>query len=316
MINASLRSLNIYQNILNKIYRSARVLLKMPPQSALEQVKQNTKNAKQTIEELKNELRVINERYNALLAEQLRTENAALQLAVEQAKEKLIKLETQNGKKQIPVPNRNHETEQDVPEKVVDQAEPPKQHQPKEAKEKKERKEKKEKEVPVEAPVNVGRLDLKIGKIVEAKRHPDADSLYLLQIECGEERPRTVCSGLVKYVPIEELQDRVVILLCNLKPVKMRGVTSEAMVMCASSENGVEVLIPPPNSTPGEPVICKGYEGTPDRPFMNPKKKIFETVAPDLHTNDKLEACYKDSPFEVSGKGYCVAKTLKNVAVK
>lgn len=95
----------------------------------------------------------------------------------------------------------------------------------------------------------------------------------------------------------------------------MRGITSEAMVMCASSEVGVEVLSPPEWSSPGDLVCCKGYTRQPDA-VMNPKKKIFETVAPDLHTNNELQACYKNVPFVVADKGFCVAKTLKNVPVK
>lgn len=95
----------------------------------------------------------------------------------------------------------------------------------------------------------------------------------------------------------------------------MRGITSEAMVMCASTSDAVEVLIPPGDTVPGELVECDGYIRMPDS-VMNPKKKIFETVAPDLHTNDKLEACYKGTPFSVPGKGTILSKTLKNVAVK
>lgn len=50
----------------------------------------------------------------------------------------------------------------------------------------------------------------------------------------GEEQPRTVVSGLVNFVPIEEMQDRLVVVLCNLKPAKMRGIESSGMVLCAS----------------------------------------------------------------------------------
>lgn len=88
-------------------------------------------------------------------------------------------------------------------------------------KEKKEKKPKEAKEVPSEAPIDVGRLDLRVGKVEDVQRHPDADTLYLLKINCGEDKPRTVCSGLVKHVPIEDLQNRSVVLLCNLKPVKV-----------------------------------------------------------------------------------------------
>lgn len=95
----------------------------------------------------------------------------------------------------------------------------------------------------------------------------------------------------------------------------MRGVLSEAMVMCASSPNAVEVLSPPPGCTPGDQVHCDGYTRNPD-PVMNPKKKIFETVAPDLSTNGALQACYKGVPFAVPGKGNITTKSLKNCPVK
>lgn len=67
-----------------------------------------------------------------------------------------------------------------------------------------------------------------------ALQHPDADSLYLEKIDVGEPEPRTVVSGLVAYVPQEDLQDRLVLVLCNLKPQKMRGIESQAMLLCAS----------------------------------------------------------------------------------
>ena len=65
-------------------------------------------------------------------------------------------------------------------------------------------------------------------------QHPDADSLYLEKIDVGEAEPRTVVSGLVAFVSLEEMQDRSVLLLCNMKPQKMRGIESQAMVLCAT----------------------------------------------------------------------------------
>ena len=75
--------------------------------------------------------------------------------------------------------------------------------------------------------ITIARLDLRVGKIVEVEKHPDADSLYVEKIDLGEEKLRTIVSGLVKHVPIEEMRNRAVIVLCNLKHAKMRGVTSE-----------------------------------------------------------------------------------------
>ncbi|XP_077868575.1 tyrosine--tRNA ligase, cytoplasmic-like [Saccoglossus kowalevskii] len=82
--------------------------------------------------------------------------------------------------------------------------------------------------------ITPARLDLRIGKITSVEKHPDADTLYVEQIDIGGGETRTVVSGLQGLVPMEELQDRLVVMLCNLKPVKMRGVESKAMVMCAA----------------------------------------------------------------------------------
>merc|ERR1712241_124638 len=142
-----------------------------------------------------------------------------------------------------------------------------------------------------EAPVDIGRLDLRVGHIRKASKHPDADSLYVEEIDCGEEKARTVISGLVKFIPEAEMQDRLVVVLCNLKPSKMRGIVSEAMVMCASTPERVEILMPPEGSKPGDVVTVEGFERNPDAQ-LNPKKKIFEACAPDLKVDSNGIAVY------------------------
>ena len=57
----------------------------------------------------------------------------------------------------------------------------------------------------------------------------------------GEEAPRTVVSGLVKYIPEAEMQGRRVVLVCNLKPANMRGIQSQAMVLAATAPDGSKV---------------------------------------------------------------------------
>ena len=61
-----------------------------------------------------------------------------------------------------------------------------------------------------EAEITIARLDIRVGLITKVQKHPDADSLYVEEIDVGEATPRTVVSGLVKYIPIEEMQ------VCNL----------------------------------------------------------------------------------------------------
>merc|ERR1712203_935712 len=142
-----------------------------------------------------------------------------------------------------------------------------------------------------DAIVDVGRLDMRVGLIKTAKRHPDADSLYVEEVDVGEEKPRTVISGLVKFIPEAEMQDRMAVLLCNLKPSKMRGIMSEAMVMCASTPEKVEILSPPEDL-----VFVEGFERNPDAQ-LNPKKKIFEACAPDLKVNEEKIATYRGTPW-------------------
>lgn len=157
------------------------------------------------------------------------------------------------------------------------------------------------------------RLDIRVGKIISVEKHPDADSLYLEKIDVGEPEPRTVVSGLVAYVSQEELQDRMVLLLCNLKPQKMRGIESQAMLLCASIEGEprrVEPLDPPEGSSPGEQVFVEGYEtGKPDDK-LNPKKKVWEKLQVDLKISDECVAQWKDQHL-MTKLGQITCKTLR-----
>ncbi|XP_055373132.1 aminoacyl tRNA synthase complex-interacting multifunctional protein 1 [Condylostylus longicornis] len=292
---------------------------------SLPKIISNNKTAEELLNSLKEELNSIRSELIAKKKRDLLAENIALTSQIDIAKSQLIALEIKNGKKQIPIPyqsvepvvhlsttvNNDSDASQTLAKAETKQDEKPQ----KEKKQKKEKPVKNESNPPAEAPIDVGRLDFRVGKIVEVSKHPDADSLYLEKIDVGEPQPRTVVSGLVKFVPIEEMQNRMVVVLCNLKPAKMRGITSEAMVMCASTPEKVEVLSPPPNAVPGDLVYCEGYERAPDTQ-LNPKKKIFETCAPDLMTNNDLVACFKGTPLHVPGKGNVVSQTLKNVNVK
>ncbi|XP_034016375.1 tyrosine--tRNA ligase, cytoplasmic [Thalassophryne amazonica] len=157
------------------------------------------------------------------------------------------------------------------------------------------------------------RLDLRVGKVISVDKHPDADSLYLEKIDVGEAEPRTVVSGLVAYVSQEDLQDRMVLLLCNLKPQKMRGIESQAMLLCASIEGDprrVEPLDPPEGSSPGDRVFVAGYEtGKPDEK-LNPKKKVWEKLQVDLKISDECVAQWKDNHL-MTKLGQITCKTLK-----
>jgi tRNA-binding EMAP/Myf-like protein len=59
-----------------------------------------------------------------------------------------------------------------------------------------------------EVPVGelAGLLDIRVGRVVKAWLHPEADTLYVEEVDVGEEQPRTICSGLVKYLSLDQLQ--------------------------------------------------------------------------------------------------------------
>uniref|UniRef100_A0A8C9DIN1 Aminoacyl tRNA synthetase complex interacting multifunctional protein 1 n=1 Tax=Prolemur simus TaxID=1328070 RepID=A0A8C9DIN1_PROSS len=307
--------------------------------AVLKRLEQKGAEADQIIEYLKQQVALLKEKaiLQATLREEkkLRVENAKLKKEIEELKQELIQAEIQNGVKQIPFPSGTPLQANSVVSETVMQSTPitttsrgAKEQikggagEEKKAKEKIETKgEKKEKKQPSGAgsadskPVDASRLDLRIGCILSAKKHPDADSLYVEEVDVGEAAPRTVVSGLVNHVPLEEMQNRMVILLCNLKPARMRGVLSQAMLMCASSPEKIEILAPPDGSVPGDRVTFDAFPGEPDKE-LNPKKKVWEQIQPDLYTNEDRVATYKGVPFEVKGKGVCRAQTMANSGIK
>uniref|UniRef100_A0A7S0VRF5 tRNA-binding domain-containing protein n=1 Tax=Polytomella parva TaxID=51329 RepID=A0A7S0VRF5_9CHLO len=169
--------------------------------------------------------------------------------------------------------------------------------EPKEAKEPKAAPAKKEDDV-----IAVDLLDIRVGKIVEVGRHPNADSLYLEKIDVGEKEPRQIISGLVKFVPEEEMRNRRVLVVCNLKAAKMRDVMSYGMVLCASTEthDKVEPVTPPEGVPLGERVTVPGFSRSP-LDEINPKKKVLEQLFPDLKTDAEGYPVYKGQRFMTSG---------------
>ncbi|SPC66076.1 related to Tyrosyl-tRNA synthetase [Ustilago sp. UG-2017b] len=201
----------------------------------------------------------------------------------------------------------------DGQKKDIPQQQQQQQDQPK--KEKKEKKEKAPKEVKASAGGCGGKkggaaaaaadttgpipsqIDLRVGKIVSVEKHPDADALYLEKVDFGEaDGPRTILSGLVHFVPIEKMQNRMVIGVCNLKPAAMRGIKSYGMLLCAThkdgKDGGIEPVCPPEGSQPGDKVWVEGFEGREPEAVLNPKKKIFEAIQPGYTTTESKQCAW------------------------
>lgn len=164
-------------------------------------------------------------------------------------------------------------------------------------------------------------LDIRVGRIIKAWRHEEADSLYVEEVDVGEPEPRIICSGLVKYMPLDLLQDAKVVVLANLKPRNMRGVKSCGMLMAASdaSHETVELLMPPDGTIPGERIWFgteddKDSQPEPATPNQVQKKKIWESVQPHLKTDASCTAMLGEYLMQTSA-GVVVCKSLKNANI-
>lgn len=97
------------------------------------------------------------------------------------------------------------------------------------------------------------KIELKVGNVIDAKDHPDADKLLVLTVDLGEEKPRNIVSGIKKYYKAQQLVGKNLIVVTNLKPVKMRGILSEGMVLAAGDKD-ISLLTTLGNIKPGSVV--------------------------------------------------------------
>ncbi|MBQ4133573.1 MAG: methionine--tRNA ligase subunit beta, partial [Desulfovibrionaceae bacterium] len=99
------------------------------------------------------------------------------------------------------------------------------------------------------------KIDLRVGTIVAAEKHPNADKLFRLEIDLGEEKPRQILSGLAEYFTPDELVGRQVCVVANLAPREMRGLVSHGMLLAShKGENELELLAPCAPVPPGSKV--------------------------------------------------------------
>lgn len=85
------------------------------------------------------------------------------------------------------------------------------------------------------------KIELKVGKVLECEQHPKADRLLVFKIDLGNE-VRTIVSGIRKFYSQTDLIGKKVIVVTNLKPVNLRGVESNGMILAASDDKNLSVL--------------------------------------------------------------------------
>ena len=179
------------------------------------------------------------------------------------------------------------------------------------------------------------KIDLRVGRILKVWNHESADRLFCEEIDVGESVPRLVVSGLRGHYSLEEMLERRVVVVCNLKEAKMQGVVSSGMVLAAKSsaageEGRVELVDVPHDAIVGEriqllapssdgEVTAEGKGAAQILPLpwtanRVKKAKIWEAVAADLKTSSNCLACWKDA-FLTTSAGPCFVKSVANAPI-
>lgn len=138
------------------------------------------------------------------------------------------------------------------------------------------------------------KIAIKTGKIISIERHPEADKLYVEKIDMGNGEIRQIVSGLVPYYKEEELLNKVVMVVYNLQPAKLRGVLSEGMLLAADDKKAkvVEVLFP--ECQEGEFVTIEGSKPNTEIITIDDFAKVPLSIADGT-------AVYKNIPLKAGG---------------
>lgn len=87
------------------------------------------------------------------------------------------------------------------------------------------------------------KLDLRVGKILDVKDHPNANKLLLLDIDLGRFGIRTLVAGLKEHYKPKELKGKLCVVFLNLEPAIIRGIKSEGMILAAVTDDKRKVII-------------------------------------------------------------------------
>ncbi len=94
-------------------------------------------------------------------------------------------------------------------------------------------------------------LDLRVAKILRAESHPNAEKLVVLAIDLGALGERQIVAGIAQHYTCEQLVGRTIIVVANLKPVKLRGIESRGMLLATYAGERVVLLTTTEDAPPG-----------------------------------------------------------------
>lgn len=87
------------------------------------------------------------------------------------------------------------------------------------------------------------KTELKIAKVLSVEDIPGKDRLYRLEIDIGEEKPRTLFAGIKQFYSKEQLLGKSIVVVANLQPRKIGAIESQGMLLAAEAEDGSFALL-------------------------------------------------------------------------
>lgn len=127
-------------------------------------------------------------------------------------------------------------------------------------------------------------LDLRTARVVDARDHPNADRLLLLDVDLGGES-RQIVAGLVGHYAPDELEDLSIVVVSNLKPARLRGEVSEGMLLAAERDDELGLLVAP-GAEPGTRLRAEGSPEPADEVSFQEFQEHEIQAAPDGVTLD------------------------------
>lgn len=98
------------------------------------------------------------------------------------------------------------------------------------------------------------KVELRVGRVLAAEPHPNAERLLVLKVDLGAEQRQLVAGIRASYPEPQALVGREVIVVANLEPAKLRGVESQGMLLATQDAAGISLLRPDREVAPGSPV--------------------------------------------------------------
>ncbi|ESL06844.1 hypothetical protein TRSC58_05475 [Trypanosoma rangeli SC58] len=141
-------------------------------------------------------------------------------------------------------------------------------------------------------------LTVRVGRFNKVERHPDADRLFVEEMDLGSEK-RTIVSGLVEHYKAEELEGSLCLVVCNMKPKPLKGITSEGMVLCALKADTLCLVRPPEGAKPGDRIMfADAFNADAPQEMKQLSGNVMSGLIGFLHTDHEGVLQWRDIPAQ------------------